>query len=425
MLHEIAHAIHDQILGRSNATVFAAYKQALERKYVDRDAYAATNEMEFFAEMTCAYYDQLDYHPKTRAALQKLDPVTFKVMEDVWGKAKLPVIAGASKSGSIGEMPPVAKLDLGKMSVQGSLRTAKELVGHPAVVVYWNVNTVSSFPALTQLQNWEKELGPLGLKAVGVHLGGTRSADADLRQTLQTRGITVPVNEGIWYLGGIVKDFKSFPMCVVYAQDGRGEFIGSPFDAESAVRRAVGNAVTENLDDAPKGVAAVVEALRAGKAPASQYGRLTTLSKSKDEEVAKPAGALLTRLTEHGAKTLEETEAKMKDEPYDSYVTLEHLAAAYKASPVGSKAARDMASLKSNKTVAKELKARPTVEKLQKIESELAAKLGPYSPASPGFRQENAILLRQLGLTIRQMQQTYPNTRAAEQAVRIGGRFGV
>jgi hypothetical protein len=214
-------------------------------------------------------------------------------------------------------------------------------------------------------------------------------------------------------------------MCVVYAQDGRGEFIGSPFDAESAVRRAVGNAVTENLDDAPKGVAAVVEALRAGKAPASQYGRLTTLSKSKDEEVAKPAGALLTRLTEHGAKTLEETEAKMKDEPYDSYVTLEHLAAAYKASPVGSKAARDMASLKSNKTVAKELKARPTVEKLQKIESELAAKLGPYSPASPGFRQENAILLRQLGLTIRQMQQTYPNTRAAEQAVRIGGRFGV
>jgi hypothetical protein len=34
----------------------------MERKLLDERSYAATNELEFFAEMTCAYYDQLDYY---------------------------------------------------------------------------------------------------------------------------------------------------------------------------------------------------------------------------------------------------------------------------------------------------------------------------------------------------------------------------
>ena len=430
MLHEIAHAVHDQLLGFKNATIFAAYKQALERKFVDRDAYAATNEMEFFAEMTCAYYDQLDYHPKTREALQKLDPVTFKVMEEVWGKAKLPKVANSSRFGGVSELPPLDRLDLGSTVIQGNLRKAKQLDGHPAVIVYWNALTVSSFSALTQLQNWEKELGPLGLLAVGVHQTGVKATDAsgaplDLPKTVKSRGITIPINDGKWFTDGLVKDFKSFPLCAVYAHDGRGLFLGSPFDAETAVRSAIGQAVTADLDDAPKQLASIVEALRSGKTPASQFGKLTSLSKSKDEEVAKPAGALLTRLTERGAKILEETEAKIKEEPYDSYLTLEHLVANYKETPVASKATTFLNQLKSNKTVANELRAKPNLEKIQKMESELVARLGPNSPASPRFRQENALLLRQLDLAIRQMQQSSPSTRAAEEALRIGSRFGV
>jgi hypothetical protein len=430
LLHEIAHAVHDQLLGPKNATVFAAYKQALERKFVDKDAYAATNEMEFFAEMTCAYYDQLDYHPRTREALQKLDPVTYKVMEEVWGKAKLPKVDRPSRYGSIGELPSLEKLDLGSKTVQGDLRQAKQLVGHPVAILYWNANTVSSFPALTQLQNWEKELGPLGLLAVAVHQSGVKMPDAtgapfDLKKTVQARGITIPVNDGKWYFDSVVKDFKSFPMCAVYSHDGRGIFLGSPFEAEALVRGAVGQAVTEDLDDAPKQVAAIVEALREGKTPVSQFGKLTSLSKSKDEEIAKPAGTLLARLTEPGTKILEETEAKLKDAPYDSYVTLERLIAAYKETPVAFKAATYVYQLRSNKEVANELRAKPNLEKIQKMESELTARLGPYSPANRRFRQENAMLLRQLDLAIRQMQQANPGTRAAEQALRIGERFGV
>ena len=422
LLHEIAHAVHDQLLGRENPTVFAAYKQARERKLVDPEAYAATNEAEFFAEMSCAYYDQLDYHPKTRSALQKLDPVTFKMMEEVWGKAKLPIIPGA-KSKNIAMPPPLEKLDLGGTTLQGKVTTSRPLREHPAIVLYWNAEDVSSLSALGQLQTWDNELGPFGLSMVAVHQ--TAVLGIDLKQILQTRGIKIPVNDGIWTTRSIVEDFKNFPLCVVYGHDGKGLFMGSPFDAESFVRGAVGASVTADMEEAPKGIGAIVEALRAGKPPASQFARLTALSKSKEEELAKPATALLTRLTEKGTKTLEETEAKLKDEPYDSYVTLEQLAAAYKETPLASKAVRYLAQLKTNKTVAAELKARPTFEKIQKLESELLARLGPYSPSSPRFRQENAILLRQLDISIRQMQQAYPSTRAAEQAQRIGGRFGV
>jgi hypothetical protein len=70
VLHEIAHAVQDQVLGNDNLDIKAAYKQAMERQVLDKRAYAATNEREFFAEMTCAYYDQLEYYPHTRDDLK-------------------------------------------------------------------------------------------------------------------------------------------------------------------------------------------------------------------------------------------------------------------------------------------------------------------------------------------------------------------
>jgi hypothetical protein len=422
LLHEIAHAVHDQLIGFENPTVFAAYRQARERKLVDPEAYAATNEAEFFAEMSCAYYDQLDYHPKTREALKKLDPVTYKIMEEAWGKAKLPFVAGA-KSKNLGTPPPLEKLDLGGTTLQGKITTHRHFKDHPAVILFWNAEDVSSLSGLGQLQTWDNELGSFGLETLAVHQ--TAVLGIDLKQILQTRGIKVAVNDGIWGPRSLVEDFKNFPLCLVYAADGRGVFMGSPFDAESYVRSAVGEALVADLGEAPKGLTPIVDALRTGKMPASQFAKLTTASKSKDEELAKPAKTLLERLTERGRKTIEETEPKLKEEPYDSYLTLERVVAAYRDSPVGTKAAALVYQLKSNKTVAAELRARPQLEKIQKIESELVARLGPYNPASPRFRLENGPVLRQLAILIQQMQQSYPNTRATEQAQKIGGRFGI
>jgi len=88
ILHEIAHAVHHQLIGYENASIKAAFQQAMERKLYDKDMYAATNEREFFAELTCAYLNKLNYYPRTRQDLRKHDPVTYKLMETIWGEQK-------------------------------------------------------------------------------------------------------------------------------------------------------------------------------------------------------------------------------------------------------------------------------------------------------------------------------------------------
>jgi hypothetical protein len=94
VLHELAHAYHFLVLGENHAGIRAAYQQAMERKLYESvrhangnkvRAYAATNEKEYFAELTEAYFGKNDFYPFTRADLRKHDPVGYKLMQDTWG----------------------------------------------------------------------------------------------------------------------------------------------------------------------------------------------------------------------------------------------------------------------------------------------------------------------------------------------------
>lgn len=96
LLHEVSHAIHNHLVGGRNPIVQAAYQQAMDRKLYDEvkhvsgrtlRAYAATNDHEYFAELSCAYLDRCAFFPFTREELKTHDPVGYKLMEQVWGKA--------------------------------------------------------------------------------------------------------------------------------------------------------------------------------------------------------------------------------------------------------------------------------------------------------------------------------------------------
>ena len=82
LLHEMAHAVHFQLVGYENPTVKQTYKLAMERNLYDRTSYAATNEHEYFAEMSCAYLNRIDYFPHTREDLKKHDKAGFALMEN-------------------------------------------------------------------------------------------------------------------------------------------------------------------------------------------------------------------------------------------------------------------------------------------------------------------------------------------------------
>ncbi len=98
MLHELAHAYHDQVLGFEDKDIVAAYKSAMASGVYDRverwhgtgipdtfeRAYAMTNEREYFAEGTEAYFGRNDFYPFDRADLVKADPGLVKVLERVW-----------------------------------------------------------------------------------------------------------------------------------------------------------------------------------------------------------------------------------------------------------------------------------------------------------------------------------------------------
>ncbi|MEY3852867.1 MAG: hypothetical protein RI910_1847, partial [Verrucomicrobiota bacterium] len=47
-----------------------------------------TNQMEYFAETTEAYFDRNDMEPFDRVELQAKDPDMLKVIEKIWGIAE-------------------------------------------------------------------------------------------------------------------------------------------------------------------------------------------------------------------------------------------------------------------------------------------------------------------------------------------------
>lgn len=97
ILHELAHAYHDQVLSFNNPDIIDAYKNMKKAGiyekvllYTGRKVkhYSLTNHKEYFAESTESYLGVNDFYPFVRAELKEHDPVMFAVMEKVWGPVK-------------------------------------------------------------------------------------------------------------------------------------------------------------------------------------------------------------------------------------------------------------------------------------------------------------------------------------------------
>ena len=112
VLHELAHAYHDQALGFGNAEVKTAYDHAMaaklydsvERSHVEdgksntvERAYAATNEREYFAETSEAFFGRNDFFPFTRDELEKHDPEMAHLLAKVWGADEKKAASGATQ----------------------------------------------------------------------------------------------------------------------------------------------------------------------------------------------------------------------------------------------------------------------------------------------------------------------------------------
>ncbi len=97
VLHELAHAYHDQILDFDHPEILAAFKKAEAAGtyeevllYTGKKVrhYGLTNHKEYFAEATEAYFYRNDFYPFVRAELELHDPEIHKVLEKIWGNAR-------------------------------------------------------------------------------------------------------------------------------------------------------------------------------------------------------------------------------------------------------------------------------------------------------------------------------------------------
>ncbi|MEZ4829034.1 MAG: T9SS type A sorting domain-containing protein [Bacteroidia bacterium] len=98
IMHELAHAYHDRVLGFSYNPILNSYNVAMNAGIYNsvpynpgngnapfnQPAYAKTNEREYFAEITEAYLGENDYFPFDSTDLKTHDPAGYEVVKDIW-----------------------------------------------------------------------------------------------------------------------------------------------------------------------------------------------------------------------------------------------------------------------------------------------------------------------------------------------------
>lgn len=94
VLHELAHAYHEQVFGYDNKKVRAAFQNAKDKGLYNAvlrgdgktvRAYAITNPMEYFAETSEALFGTNDFFPFNREHLKRHDPQMEKLLTEMWG----------------------------------------------------------------------------------------------------------------------------------------------------------------------------------------------------------------------------------------------------------------------------------------------------------------------------------------------------
>ena len=180
VLHELAHAYHDQVLGFDEARIRDAY--AAYKKSGHGDAalvitgervrhYGLTDHKEFFAEMTESYFGTNDFFPFNRAELMEAEPEIYKLLQAIWG-------------------PVQTERDMTKPNRDGGRRRrlAPRLRPGSAATVMWYAQ-----PA----QKWDEAL-PVGNGRLGAMVfGGPGNERVQLNeQTVWTGGPYDPTRPG-------------------------------------------------------------------------------------------------------------------------------------------------------------------------------------------------------------------------------------
>jgi hypothetical protein len=440
LLHEFVHAVHDLVFGIENSQIKEAYRQAMERKLYDKELYVATNDKEFFAELSCAYLAEVArYFPHTREELKRHDPVTFKLMESLWGKPRDSIAKKGDEPKSLSESKfsldvALDQFKWGEQIGGPALKPKDDLHGRVVVINFWVTFIPESLAGLSRLAQLHEELNDFGLVVVAAYgPGGSRLsfpgvADpprAEMKALARSRGVAYPLFTSA--KSDQLNDTRTLPHCVVFDPSGKCIFRGGPFEAEPAIRAALGKTIVAGTgkEKFTASVAPLAHALEEGQPPPAVLQKLIQVYRGASGNAADEAKALIGQMTALGQKRFEEAETLIKTDPVGAFVILDRITTVFKNTQLASKASEQLNTPKIHKEVALELRAKPALDTVRKLDTTLSGKPRSFDPMLPQFQRDNAGLLQQLKDAIEKVRKQAPGSKAAEEAAFIGEKYAI
>jgi hypothetical protein len=227
--------------------------------------------------------------------------------------------------------------------------------------------------------------------------------------------LTFPVVESASVRGSAVGEI---PHCYLFGHDGRCLYDGHSSGVEGRLRAAVGRAMLANADlaDPTPAVAPLLDALTKGQPPAGVLQKAIPLQRSAEPATAEQASRLIAALTEAAQKRVGETDALAESDPVEAFERLVRISTTFRGTPVAERAGQQLARLRGSPEVMTEMRARPSLEAIRRLDA--ALRTGAGAARAPGGPP------RQMSAILEQMKRNWPEARSTREAAAIVEKYG-
>ena len=453
-LHELAAGLHDQLKVGEQALVFGTFKQAVDRKLYDRRLYAATNHHEYFAELSCAYLDQLDYYPRSRGEVEEYDKEGYKMMVKLWGPVvekknpfpvTVPILMLPAVIWSNVVMPPsgatskVMRLPSadgkGKFALTGTIDKLKpgELLlgdlpapanwkGRPVLVLMFPANYSPAFYVLRFVNSWHAELRDFGLITFGAETENVKREE--LAKVMRQQIAKFPFVSAAEF--GAQESYRP-PHALVYDHMGKCIFRGPPLDAERYMHIAVGKSILAKVGQelSSKLARSVADLLAQGMPMKEVLAKLHTQQIAAPSASAAELKLLDTALVSYALQVLDDAQAKEKPTPSPLISRPSDCLRHSVELRLERTRTRFLDKVQNKFAVEKERNARAALKSFDAAQKELSGKDGYFDPGAPRFQANNKVQLDKLKLSLERYRSQYGKTCAWDDALRIAEKWAL
>ncbi len=272
---------------------------------------------------------------------------------------------------------------------------------------------------MPHLVRWHEDYADFGLVVIGLHW--QEAKPGELKDRCTAMGVRFTMCEGGRLEGS---EASGIPHTSLFDSTGKLIHDGKADGIEAKLRLAIGELLVAEIDKPTRAMQPVVEALRKGGSPFDALKKLNNLKNSGERATTAQAKALSDKLLAGGRNRLERVKSLVKDDPVAAYESASIMAAKWKAFEIGTKAGDLVRTLKADRSVMAELKAKPTLEGIKRLDAAISTAAGAVVDyQSPEFKKKYGPHVKELQRAYKQMKSRYPDARATKEVFEIVEKY--